>query len=97
MNLIVLNDVVLEVTAYNKNTYLENGEMSSTATCSIITTDITALNALAEELITTIQISNNGTLIYDLQNIKAHITNISEFLNTDRVNINLTLTFEFDT
>ena len=97
MNTIVLNDVTLEVTAYNKNTFLENGDISSSATCSVITSDITTLNELSERLITSIKIYNDETLIYDLHNIEARISNISEYLNSNHININLTLLFRFNT
>ena len=94
MNTIKFNDVEFVVENYNKNTYLNGETITSNANCTIRTDNMTALNALMQTKITSIQITYNETVIYDLQNISAHIDSTSEYLNTDRVNITLNLTFD---
>lgn len=93
MNVIRLNNFETEVESYSKNTYLSGANITSNASCSIITNDVTALNALMATTITSLQILHDGELIYNLQDINAKIENISEYLSNDRMNINLNLNF----
>jgi hypothetical protein len=46
-----------------------------------------------QEDITSIQIYYNDTLIYDLSNIHAKVDNINEYLNVDKMSINMNLVF----
>ena len=94
MNQIKLNTLVLEVIDYNKSTYLDGDLISSNASCSVSTNDITALTALIDDQITSIRILHDNTVIYDLQNINAKITNINEYLSGDHMNITLSLIFD---
>ena len=94
MNTIKFNDTEFQVENYSKNTYLSDGHISSNANCSVIVSDITVLNALMLDTITSIQIKYNDDVIYDLHDISAHIDNISEYLNVDRMNISVNLTFD---
>ena len=96
MNTIKINNLELTVESYNKNTYFNGQTIASNATCNVITSDITTLHELMEEEITSIQIFYEGTLIYNLQNITARIESINEYLNTDRMNININFTFDTD-
>ena len=93
MNIIKLNNTEYQVESYNKNTYFGGESISSNASCSIITSDLDGLNTLAATPITQIQIYHDGTLIYNLQNIDAHIDSINEYLNDDRVNIGVNFGF----
>lgn len=94
MNTIKFNNTEFELDSYNKNTYFSmDGNINSNASCNISTSNITALNALAESSITSLQIFHNEELIYDLQNIDAHIDNINEYLNNDRMSISINMTF----
>lgn len=93
MNKIKLNNLELEVESYNKNTYFSGSTITSNASMSVRTNNMTVLNELAEDDITSIQIRANEELIYDLQDINAHIDNISEYLNGDRMNVTLNLSF----
>ena len=97
MNTIKLNNLELRVESYNKSTYFNGQDIVSNANCNVVTTDIATLLALMEEEITSIQIFYDGTLIYDLQNITARIESINEYLNTDRMNININFTFNAGT
>lgn len=96
MNTIKINNLELTVESYNKNTYFNGQTIASNATCNVVTSDINALHELMEEEITSIQIFYNETLIYNLQNITARIESINEYLNTDRMNININFTFSTD-
>lgn len=94
MNTIKFNNTEFELDSYNKNTYFSmDGNINSNASCNISTSNITELNALAESSITSLQIFHNEELIYDLQNIDAHIDNINEYLNNDRMSISINMTF----
>lgn len=93
MNTIKFNNTEFELGSYNRNTYFSGETMSSNANCGIITTDISDINALAESTINSLQIYHDEQLIYNLQNINAHIDSISEYLNNDRIDITLNITF----
>lgn len=93
MNKIVFNTTEFEVESYNKSTSFGGEVMTSNAYASLRTDDITVLNTLAQTTITNIKIYHDSNLIYDLQNISAKIDNINEYLNGDRMSINVNLTF----
>ena len=93
MNIIKFNNVEFEVTSYNKNTYFSENAITSTANCQIILSDMNVLNGLADETITSLQILHDGNIIYNLSDISAHIDNISEYLNVDKMDINVSLRF----
>lgn len=98
MNTIKFNNVSMEVTSYNKNTYFafDSGEQVITqdnANCNVVTSDLTALRALGEDVITSIEIYHDENLIYSLHEIECHITGINEYLNEESVSITLSLTF----
>ena len=92
MNKIKFNDVEFEVESYSKNTYFHE-ELSSNGSCSIITDNMDALNALAEVPITSLQILHDGEVIYNLHDINAKIDTINEYLSGDRMSINVNLIF----
>ena len=94
MNKIKLNNVEVELESYNKTTYFSEHAMNSNANCVVITNDVTALHTLAETVITSIQIKSDETIIYDLQNINGKIDNINEYLNGNRMSINIFITFQ---
>lgn len=95
MSKIIFNNVEFDVESYNKSTYFGGSMMNSNANCSLPNADISALNELAETIITSIQIKReDNTVIYDLQDIHARIDNTSEYLNGDRMNINVNLVFD---
>lgn len=94
MNIIKFNNVEFEVTSYNKNTYFSESAITSTANCQIILSDMNVLNGLADETITSLQILHDGNIIYNLLDISAHIDNISEYLNVDKMDINVSLRFD---
>lgn len=94
MNKIKFNDVEFEVESYNKNTSFNGEEIDSYASCSIITNDVISLGNVAMEEITSLQIIHDEEVIYDLHDINAKIDNINEYLNGDRININVNLKFD---
>lgn len=93
MNTIKFNDLELEVESYNKNTYFNDGNITSTGYCTVITNDIASLNELMGEIITSIEIKHNDNSIYNLANLNAHIDTINESLSGDRIVVNLNITF----
>lgn len=94
MNKIKFNNSEFEIESYSKNTYFSNDTINSNANCSIITNDIDSLMTVAQNIITSLQIYHDDSLIYNLQNIEAHIDNISETLNDDKINIYINLIFK---
>lgn len=94
MNIIKFNNVEFEVISYNKNTFFSESEITSTANCQIILSDVSTLHGLADETITSLQILHDGNIIYNLSDISAHIENISEYLNIDRMDVNVSLRFD---
>jgi hypothetical protein len=48
MNIIKFNNVEMEVDSYNKNTYFNGIAITSNASCTVRTNNITALNALMQ-------------------------------------------------
>lgn len=96
MSKIKLNQLELEVESYSKGIYFSNGIISSSGSCTVNTNNITALMELAKNSIDVIQIYNNDdVLIYDLQNANANIDNINEYLNGDKMNININFIFNY--
>lgn len=96
MNKIKLNQLELEVESYSKGIYFNNGIISSNGSCTVNTNNITALMELAKNSIDVIQIYNSdNVLIYDLQNANANIDNINEYLNGDKMNININFIFNY--
>ena len=93
MNKIKLNNLELEVESYNKNTYFTGETIISTAACTVRTSNMTAVNTLAEAPVTLIQIRVNNELVYDLPNINAKIESINEYLATDHMNVTINLNF----
>jgi len=93
MTKIKFNNTEFEVESYNKNTYFGGETITSNANCNIKVSDMSTLNALAETTITSIQIYYENNLIYNLQDVSAKIDNIGEYLNTDRMNVSVNLTF----
>ena len=94
MNKIVLNTAEFEIDTFNKSTNYSEGNITSTGYMSVFTTNISELNTLAKETITSLKIYHDETLIYNLENINAHIDNINEFLSGDHMSINITMTFK---
>ena len=94
MNIIKFNNVEFEVIGYNKNTYFSDDTITSTASCQIIVADMEVLNSLTKTAITSLQILHDGNIIYNLSDISAHIDNISEYLNVDKMDINVSLRFD---
>ena len=97
MNVIKFNNSEFEVESYTKNTYFTQEGIISNANCSLNTNNIEAVNALAEGAITSIVIEHDHLVIYSLTDVNAKIDNINEYLNGNRMNISLTLTFTNDT
>lgn len=87
------NEVELQVESYSKTTFFNDDTINTTANCSVVTDDLAALHALASDKITSIIITCNDNVIYNLSNIDAKIENINEYLAGERMYINVNLAF----
>ena len=94
MNTIKLNNTVFELEGYSKTTPFEEGNIFSNGQCDIKNVNIDNAYTLAEEPITLVQIYHDNNLIYNLQDISAHINSISEGFNGERISVSLNLTFD---
>ena len=94
MNKIKFNNVELTLVGYSRTTYFNGENISSNGSCNVITDDITELNELAQDTITSLQIYSDNELIYNLQDINAKIDNINEYLDEDHISISISLTFD---
>ena len=94
MNKIKLNNIELEVEAYTRNTTFSGEEITSTGYCTVNVDEVAVLNSLGEEEITSIQIYHDETLIYNISNIKARVSAINEYLNDNKMTININLIFD---
>lgn len=96
MNTIKFNDNnnTFEVLSYNKNTYFSDGVITSSGTCNLKVTNADVLNALYDITINDIEILHNNVSIYHLENISCRVVSISEFLNDDHMDINVSLVFD---
>ena len=93
MNKIKFNNTEFEVGSYSKTTNFSDGTIHSTAYCSLITNNIAELQALGLETITSIEISHDNEVIYELNNLTAKINDISEYLNGNTIDVSLNLVF----
>lgn len=96
MNTVKFNNLLMPIESYNKSTYFDNGSIVSNGTCSVVVSDMTALNAVAVAGVTSIEIYHDDNLIYSLHDINCRITNISEYLGEDKMNISLSLVFDME-
>ena len=93
MNTIKINDLVLELINYSKNTnFIENHFRYSIA-CTVNTNITSEIEALLLETITSIEIYVKDNLIYELKNISGKIENLNEYFVSDHMatTINLIL------
>lgn len=93
MNIIKLNNTEFQLQSYSRNTYFNEGGITSNASCNIKTPDTDDLMALGEETITSIQIKVDNNVIYELENITAKVDNINEYF--DGQNMNFSINFMF--
>ena len=96
MNKIKLNNTEFEITSYTRNTSFGGDTISMTAYCDVASAANVDVYALGQDTITSIQIYHDDTLIYDLQDISAHIDSSSEYLNVDHMSLNIIITFDIE-
>lgn len=94
MNIIKLNNSEFEVENYYRSTSFTDNVIQSSGNCVLNTSDTSALYEIAESPITLIQITKDDEIIYNLDNITAHIENIIESFSADRFYINVNFIFE---
>lgn len=96
MNTIKLNNVEFEIVGYNRSTYFNGTNMTSTANCTCRNASPEVLNSLLGVEITSLQIYYNDSLIYNLQDISARLDTINEYLNTEHIDTAINLTFDME-
>jgi len=96
MSTIKFNNATFTLESFNKNTYFGGETITSTANCVILNEDPTDLMALANTPITSIQIYREQELIYNSQNINAHLDNTNEFYDGNRMVVSIGLTFDIE-
>lgn len=94
MNKIKFNNTEFEVETYSKTTYFNGETITSNGSCNVVTSNVASLNSLAQNEITSIQITHDDNLIYDLNDISAKIDSINEYFTGDRMSISVSLTFD---
>ena len=92
---IVLNNSEFVISGYSRYTSIENGIIRSNANVAFKNiSDYDALTALAELVITSLQISVDGETVYSLSNQHARITNINENLYDSGMSMQVTIVFD---
>lgn len=90
------NSVEFAISGYNRYTDITEGQVSSNASVSLNSAE--AYNDIVEiaaSTITDIRIEKDGTVIYNLTNQSAKISNINESLYDDGV-VNLSFSIQFN-
>ena len=90
---IKLNEEEFEITSFNKLTYFYEDGIKSNGNCNIKAYDEETIADLSQEVITTLKIYKDNELIYNLENINAHIEYVNETLVNDDMTTTLNLTF----
>lgn len=93
MNYIKLNDMQMQVISFNRYVNFNNGAMSGSCSCQVVTSDLSGLQELGTTLVTSIQIIHEDQVIYNLTDIETRITSINESLVEDHIDISLTFDF----
>ncbi len=92
MNTIIFNETECGVNTFNMTAYFSaTGEMNGTISCEISSTDAGALLVLGTEPITSVVIKHDDDVIYNLTEATAHLESINEFLDNDRIVINMSI------
>lgn len=93
---IILNNEEFDFNGYNRNTYFHDDSISSTAYISDLRSIDLAnrLKTLSQTTITSLQITVNNEVIYNLADIDAKMTSMDEAFNgVDTINTNVNLQF----
>lgn len=92
---IILNNEEFEISAFNRNTYISDGNIISRAYVTLAdTANLTSdVHSLASIRLTSLIIKNGEDIIYDAGTINAHIASIDESLVGTAINIGLNIEF----
>lgn len=93
MNYIKLNDMQMQVISFNRYVNFNNGVMSGSCNCQVVTSDLSGLQELGTTPVTSIQIIHDDQIIYNLTDIETHVASINETLVEDHIDISLTFDF----
>lgn len=94
MKTIKFNNVEFNLDSYSRSTSFMTDTIISTGYCALSNVDnMSDLKSVAQEDITSLQIYCDENLIYSLEDINLHIDSINEYLQEDKMIVNLNLTF----
>lgn len=95
MDVIILNNDLenpIEITNYGRNISFDNNDITSTGYFN--GQDVASkVTKYGNSPITSIIIKHQGEVYYNLTNINAYITNVSEYADNGIVNLTVNLTF----
>lgn len=95
MTMILNGTARIPIQNYNRNIYIDNGQVHSGANFSCVGDNVVdALVRLAVSPITSIEILNDSTSIYELDNLNAKLTNISENVYDGNINVSAQINFD---
>ena len=94
MTLILNGTARIPIQNYSRNIYIDNGIVHSGSNFSCTGDNIVdALVRIAVSPITSIEILNDETSIYDLDDLNAKLTNITETVYDGTINVSAQITF----
>lgn len=99
MNTVIFNndtEHALELNSYNRNTTFNDEQINSTAYITLRANSSTMeyLSSFTQTNITSIILTHDNDIVYQLNNISARITSIDEYLNNDYVQMNINFIFD---
>lgn len=94
MTMILNGTARVPIQSYNRNIYIDNGQVRSGASFSCTGENVVdSLIRLAVSPITAIEILNDETSIYDLDNLNAKLANISENIYDGNISVSAQINF----
>ena len=99
MNTVIFNndtEHAFELSSYNRNTTFNGEQINSTAymTLRADSSTIEYISSFIQTNITSIILTHDSDVVYQLNNISARITSIDEYLNNDYVQMNINFIFD---
>lgn len=97
MTMILNGSARIPINSYNRYINIVDGKVRSNASFSCTGSGIIdSLLVLAANPITSIEVQNDGTSIYDLENLNAKLTNLNENIYDGKVNVSAEIKFDHD-
>ena len=96
--MIINNGQPFTISGYNRHTQIYEGHIISSGTFNIPSiSSYSSITAMALTTITDLKIKIDDNVIYHLENLNAHISNISENLYDEEVSISVNIVFSEET